>query len=722
MLEPIDLEDDEKLVSSVPKTRSRKKSTLTEENLAAFSPGTASRSKRANSTISEETKSTKTSTALRRSTRRNSTAAATVTTTPKRELRSTRGGSNSSEDVSVKPRSRRIISPSEPQTPTAAKKRVTSRLSKKLETIESVEEVSKSKEEETLPEMSEEAVPSHPLEPSVQSTYSTPTGLSFSGSSVICIDGDSDEEKDSSVSTTAIAVDQNPSVALMPAVNTSIAVSPNELISLINNSNATEVGSVHTKARPSISKWPKAKFRDEEEEPMDLSETINEGNTSNKSGIVFERIDGIMASAAAATAANQSVASPDIFSANVSNSGVVDLANIPSEAVIADASESLNNREAMTPAKIASPLKNTSQLISATLSSEQAASPKAKPRTLSKSLNMAQDEDDRNAEEVVETPDSTQNSPKMSPSKLMNAIVGRIASSEELVSKKLTPVIDKDTETVKTSEPVVTIMSSANETANDANPENPASDVIVTENTLEKKKSPAPLQEVTDSAAHNLLAETDRWINDFVEKRFNSPAKTANAYSEKSTVGTPELCTPVVQQAALTPKPSVQVRNAQTPKVGVEESVQQSPKEVRATQPTNAENAIQTPKVVTEVRASHPPNTEHATKTPETVVEVRAVQTPKTVVEEHASQTPKSITKTRAVQTPTTEAGAERTSKVSTPRQEFDQLQKRRDTPYPDKNAMQNAAESSENAGTETAAGKDLGGKQDISIEFIHNY
>lgn len=717
VLESIDIEGDENLMSSVPKTRSRKKSTLTEENLAAFSPTAARRSTRASSTLSEETTSTKTSTALRRSTRRNSTAATTATATPKKELRTTRGASNSSEDVSVKSRSRRVVSPSEPRTPTAAKKRGTSRLSKKLETIVSVEEVPNIKAEQTLHEMSGEAESSQLQEPSIEDAYATPTGPSLSESSVICIDADSDEEIVSSMPATAIAVDQNPSIELMSTVTTSIAVSPNK-VSLVSNSNATDGGSVRTKARPSISKWPKAKFRVEEEEPMDLSETINEENSSNKSGIVFERIAEIMASAAAVTAANHSVASADIFSTNLPNTEAVESSDTPNETVISDARESMNAREAVTPAKIASPLKNTSQLMSATLSTEQAASPKAKPRTLTKSLNIAQDEDDRDVDEVAETPDSTQNSPKMSPSKLMNAIVDRIASSEELVSTRPTPVIEIE------AEPAVTSASSANKTANDANPETSAiiSEVVASENPLEKEKSPTPLQEVADSTAHNLLAETDRWLNEFVEKQFNPSANTVNANSDKFMVRTPELPTPVVQQLPMTSKPIVDVRTAQTPEIAVEECVAQSPKVVRATQPPNVQTAIQTPKAVTEVRAVQPPNAEHFTQTPKTVVEERSVQTPKAVAEEHATQTPKSITQTRAVQTPTMDAEVERPRNVTTPRHDFDQSQKRRDTPYPDKNTQQNAADSSEIAVNETAAGKDLGGKQHfhrIYFEFL---
>lgn len=761
--------DDENLVSSVPKTRSRNKSALTEENLAAFSPATARRSVRANSTISEETTSTKPSTNLRRSTRRNSTAAPIVTTTPKRELRSTRGASNSSEDLSVKSHSRRKISPSEPRTPTAVKKRGTSRLSKKLETIESVEEVPNLKKEQTLPEMSEEAELSQPQEPSVEDAYATPTGPSFSESSVICIDGDSDEEIVSCMPATTIAVDQNPSIEL---VSTSIAVSPNELLSLVNNSNATESDSVRTKARPSISKWPKAKFREEEEVPMDLSETINEENSSNKSGIVYDRIAEIMASAAAATAANQSVASPDIFSADVRNSETAELSGTLNETVDADARKLVGVRDVFTPEKIASPLKNTSQLMSATLSSQQAASPKAKPRTLAKSLNIAQDEDDQNADEAAETPDSTQSSPKMSPSKLMNAIVDRIASSEELVSTRPTPLVVIDAETEKIPEPIVTTASSVNGTVNDATPGTSAlpSDVVVSEISMENEKSPTPLEGEAYSTAHNLLTETDRWINDFVEKRFNSPANIVDTPAEKTAVGTPKLSTPIVtpkptvevgtsqtlkvavaektavgtpelstpvatpkvavaEKVALgtpelstpvvTPKPTVEVRTSQTPKVPVAEKA--------ALETADFSTPVVTPKPIVEARTARKPEVaveeyvpqspkevravENATQTPKAVTEVRAVQTPKTVVEEHATQTPKSTTQTRAVQTPTSNAETGRTSNVSTPRQDSDQSQKRRDTPYPDKNAQHSATNSSEIAASETAAAKDLEGE-----------
>lgn len=74
VLEQIDVDDDEKLLSSVPKTRSRKKSTLTEENLAAFLLPASYRTTQSGIISSEEIALTEAATLSLGVTRKNSTA------------------------------------------------------------------------------------------------------------------------------------------------------------------------------------------------------------------------------------------------------------------------------------------------------------------------------------------------------------------------------------------------------------------------------------------------------------------------------------------------------------------------------------------------------------------------------------------------------------------------------------------------------------------------
>lgn len=679
VLERLEVDDDEKLLSSVPKTRSRKKSTLTEENVAKFLPGTSSQTRRANSAASEETTSTKPSTLPRRSTRRNSMVATTASAigSPKRELRTTRATSNSSDDVSVQSRSRRMNSPVEPRTPTASKKKGKSRLIQKLEPSESEEGTSNVKKEVMSPKITAEVEEPQPqpqlLESIAEDVLHTPIGGAFADESVICI-VDSDEE-DASNESMSKPIDPNATVELLSTVITAIAVTPKEVISLVKNSEQAENSGVSTKPRPSISKWPKSKFGEDVEQPMDLSETDDEENSRNKSGHMFGRIDEIMSSASAALGGADSaqyVATPNMFSADVSSRAMVEPSDTTQEAVILV--ETVSVPETATPAKTASPLKNTSQLLSATLSSEQAASPKAKPRSLSKSLDTDQDESDQNADEVSEAPSSAEKPPKISPSKVMIAIDESIATSpEEVVSKSPEQAIKTAADTItiareKTPEPAAIAPSSSLNVAPNESAANEVTPVTLAapqnvENPIEKEKSPAPSQATSET----LAMETDQLINETVENRTTSSTYTVQVVVAKTVVEIPKVAIPAVEEPTATPKPIV----------------------------------------------------EHATQTPTTIVEAHAIQTPITIVEEHATQTSESTESAPALQTPKTTAEAECGGDAATPRPDAQQFCKRQDTPYPGKGDHLNGSmvDSSVIDANETVANKpavksDLEGKQ----------
>lgn len=678
VLEQIDLDDDEKLLSSVPKTRSRKKSTLTEENLAAFSPSATRRTTRSGSILSEETTSTKAPTLPLRVTRRNSTAAATApiaVVTPKRDLRSTRASSNSSDDVSVKSRNRRISSPVEPRTPKITKKKGTSRL--KSDTSESTEVISNIKSEKKSPEMTEEVEQSQ-LEPIVEDSFATPTGTAYTERSVISI-YDSDEEIDSNIATaepleqdqtieivstvtkpiatTSIKTmkqeemneDQNETVQVMPTVTTAIAVTETELLSLVKNSDAVKNVSVNTKSRPSISKWPKAKFRDEEEEPMDLSETINEENSVNQSADIFGRIAEVMASAAATTGADSQLSF--VMPVDANGSEIMQPSEIPNEVMSVVDEKLVSVCEALTPAKIASPLKKTSQLMSATLSSQQAASPKAKPRTLSKLLDIDQNEDDQNADEVSEAPQTAQKSPKISPSKL-----DRIAPVVEAIA--MTPQETPEPAAASTSSIDVT---ASEKTAKGATPMAAASTKSkfeISKNPLGIEKSTPPSEESADSMDISSAENAQSIDAQLSENQPNSPAVTVKTITET-----------IQTTLSVTPKPLAEVRTIQTPELAVAENFAQSP---------------------------------------ELVEEPRYVQTPKMIDDKTASQTPKQM---RAAQTPKMER--KNTDGEATPQQLSKQLQKRRDTPYPDKTLLStSAAQASGIVANESAVKTDLDGKK----------
>lgn len=756
VLKSLHLDENEKLVSSVPKTRSRNKSTLTEENLAAHSSAPARRTTRAASALSEETTSTKPSTSTRRmNTRRSSVAASTasaMTATPKRELRSTRATSNSSENISLKSQSRRKNSPSEPQTPKSAKKGGASRLAKKLESSDSEEEEEEEevtpsvKKEQTTPDVAQNVEePPQTLEPIVEDTFATPTGTAFNEASVIYIE-DSDEESGACdtqadqnqaaevLSTVTSAdgkssekADQDQAVELISTVTitnaaTADAESPEkttdpnetgELLSTVTSSNVVTSGvkspgatigqnetvelkstvavtsneilsqvksSEARKGRPSISKWPKAKFRDEEEEPMDLSESSGEEHSINKSANTFGRINDIIAAAAAVTGANadRSSTSPDISSADVTSSETVEPSDAPKETVVLIEGKSVSVREAVTPAKTASPLSKTSQLMKAALSSELAASPKAKSRTPSKPVDIVPNESNANADEVSEAPSTGRKSPKISPSKSMNQIVERITMTAIVVSNISAPAAETmESPQEKAPEPVTADECSSNVPVNESTAidTTPVASAVVSD---QKEDSLLTSQDVADSTL-DVLAQTDQLINELVDKIPISSDNTVEQDFEKMFAETSEA-TAVVQPLSVTPKRMAEARTAPSPKQTPKENVVNSPKSVVEVSTVNVAQSpvIHTPKSV-KIRTTQSPVIENATQTPKSVVEARSVQTQKTAVEDHSTQTPKTVN--RALQTPKADADGEGTSNMATPRQ-VAQL-KRQDTPHP---------------------------------------